>query len=192
MSATEWRGPSNESASLWISAARRPDEREAFEYRGHCLVEGEPFAGGAASEIRHMRRQPVTARAIALTLVPGKGVVDLIQRLHLDRPGSPDRTRPVGGIEHDDMTANTRHHLTALLDIAQQAGRRSFGAFEDQRQQPFSELRAVAHAANIVILLRHTTGTAVRLPERFDLGRTRPVHRATMSEIRQTDNAPAA
>jgi hypothetical protein len=93
-------------------------------------------------------------------------------------------------VEHHDVAADARHHLAAYLDVAQQAGGGALGSFEDQGEQLVAHLRAVAHAADIEVLLRHTARGAIAVPERNDLGGARFVHRATMSENRQTDNAP--
>jgi hypothetical protein len=138
-----------------------------------------------------MPRQPIHPGAIALAFVPGEGVVDLVERLHLDRSRPPDRARPVAAVKNDDMTADPRHRLATLLDIAQQAGRGPLWTLEDQREQLVGEFRTISHATDIVGLLGHASCAAVRLPERFDIGRTWPVHRATLSENRQTRNAPA-
>ena len=54
----------------------------------------------------------------------------------------------------------------------------------------FGQLGAAAEAADAIVLFGHAAGTAERFPERLDLGRTRFVHEAIMSENRQTGNRP--
>src|SRR5436190_15868327 len=100
----------------------RPDHSEALEHGWHRIVEREGLRCGARDEVPVMQGEPVLARARALTLVPGEGRIYLIERLHLDGPGAPDGTRPVGAVEHHDVAADPRHRLAAVLDVAQQAG----------------------------------------------------------------------
>jgi hypothetical protein len=137
-----------------------------------------------------VHREPVAAGAIALAFVPGERLLDIVERLHVDGARAPDRARPIGAVEHHDMAADAAHLLAADLDVAQQVGGRAFGTVEHQRQQRVARVGAAAKAADNVVLLGHAACRAIGVPERLDLGRARLVHRTTLSENRQTDNAP--
>src|SRR6266446_6200332 len=80
------------------------------------------LSGGPPPEEPAMGGQPPSAGALALAFVPGKALIDRIQRSDPDLDRSPNRARAIGAIEQDDVTPDNRRRLAVRARLAAASG----------------------------------------------------------------------